>query len=266
MSSDIVIGVIKLALNLRTLIATFLLLSAATLAFCSSVPAGSEEDDLSGPSGTIINKYLEATKQQSTLQGHAMEVNIDASVPRLNEHGKLRALRKISKVGLITYRVLGFQGDTTVKKEVIARYLQAEQQGQGDLSLAVSPINYKFRSKGKKNENGEDVYVYQVSPRKKRVGLFKGEIWLDATSYLPVLEKGRLVKNPSVFFKKVDFERAFAIQNGVSVPAHMNSTIDTRLVGKVELNISYTNVNEAASDEDLVDQTESSTVNTASLP
>jgi hypothetical protein len=233
---------------------------------CASVPVNSDEDDLAGPSGTIINKYLEATKLQSGIQGRAMEVNIDASVPRLNEHGKLRALRKISKVGLITYRVLGFQGDNTVKKEVIARYLQAEQQSQGDLSLAISPVNYKFHSRGVKNEHGEDVYVFQVSPRKKRVGLFKGEIWLDATSYLPVLEKGRLVKNPSVFFKKVDFERAFAIQNGVSVPARMNSTIDTRLVGKVELNISYSNVSDSASDEDVPDQTESSAVNTASLP
>jgi hypothetical protein len=66
-------------------------------------------------------------------------------------------------------------------------------------------------------------------------------MWLDANTYLPVLEKGRLVKNPSVFFKKVDFERDFAIQNGTVVPERMNSTIDTRLVGKVELSISYSN-------------------------
>ena len=67
-----------------------------------------------------------------------MEVEISASVPRLQEHGKLRALRKISKVGLITYRVLGFQGDNTVKKEVIARYLQAEQKSQRDPGLMLT--------------------------------------------------------------------------------------------------------------------------------
>ncbi len=255
----------KLTLKLRTSIATFLLISASALTVTASVPDATE-DDLAGPSGTIINKYLEATKQQSALQSRPMEVDIDASVPRLNEHGKLRALRKISQVGLITYRVLGFQGDGTVKKEVIARYLQAEQQGQRDASLAIAPVNYKFKMKGEKNESGEDVYVFQVSPRKKRVGLFKGEIWLDARSYLPVYEKGRLVKNPSIFFKKVDFERAFAIQNGVSVPARMNSTINTRLVGKVELNVSYSNVPDNTEDKDTIDQSESSTVNTASLP
>lgn len=256
---------ITFALKLNTIIATFLLISSSALGGSLAVPDTSE-DDMSGPSGTIIVKYLEATRHQSGFQNHAMEVNIDASVPRLNEHGKLRALRNISKVGLITYRVLGFQGDTTVKKEVIARYLQAEQQSQGDSTLAIAPTNYKFKSKGEKNENGKDVYVFQVSPRKKRVGLFKGELWLDANTYLPVFEKGRLVKNPSVFFKKVDFERAFAIQDGISVPASMNSTIDTRLVGKVELNISYRNVPESAAGDDAADQSESSIVNTASLP
>jgi hypothetical protein len=179
-----------------------------------------------------------------------MEVEINASVPRLQEHGKLRALRKISKVGLITYRVLGFQGDNTVKKEVIGRYLQAEQQSQSDPGLLLTPVNYKFKLKGERQvEGNETVYIYQVSPRKKRVGLFKGEMWLDAHTYLPVLEKGRLVKNPSLFFKKVDFERAFAIQNGVSIPAHMSSTIDTRIVGRVELDINYTSVAEETDDD-----------------
>ncbi len=208
-------------------------------------------DDSNGPSKVIISKYLQATNQQPAL--HSMEVEINASVPRLQQHGKLRALRKISKVGLITYRVLGFQGDNTVKKEVIARYLQAEQQSQSDPGLLLTPANYKFKLKGERQlDDKEIVDMFQVSPRKKRVGLFKGELWLDAHSYLPVLEKGRLVKNPSIFFKKVDFERAFAIQNGVSVPAHMTSTIDTRVVGKVELDISYTNVAEGA-DDDAVD-------------
>jgi hypothetical protein len=73
------------------------------------------------------------------------------------------------------------------------------------------------------------------------VGLYKGELWLDSHLYLPLLEKGRFVKNPSVFFKKVDFERGFSIQDGFSVPSYITSTIDTRLVGKVELNINYSN-------------------------
>ena len=195
-----------------------------------------------GSSTEIIDKYLQATQtHEDTLRGVSMEVDINADVPSLKEHGRLHALRKISKVGQITYHVLGFQGDNTIKNQVIARYLQAEQQGQGDESLAINPSNYKFKYKGIKHGSGQDAYVFQLSPRKKRVGLFKGEIWLDTKTYLPVYEKGRLVKNPSIFFKKVDFDRAFAIQNGLAVPQSMSSTIDVRLIGKVHLNINYSN-------------------------
>jgi hypothetical protein len=224
-------------------------------------------DDSNGPSKVIIDKYLEAFNQQPAAP-HSMEVEINASVPRLQEHGKLRALRKISKVGLITYRVLGFQGDNTVKKEVIARYLQAEQQSQGDPGLMLTPANYKFKLKGERQvADNEMVYMFNVSPRKKRVGLFKGELWLDTASYLPVLEKGRLVKNPSIFFKKVDFERAFAIQNGVSVPAHMSSTINTRVVGIVELDVNYTSVAEGAEDEAAGGEADTASIaTTSSLP
>lgn len=204
-------------------------------------PAADDAEQQPEPMDIIV-KYVQATQaHEDTLRGASMEVDISADVPKLKEHGRLRALRRISKVGQITYHVLGFQGSNTVKNQVIARYLQAEQQGQGDESLAITPANYKFKYKGEKDEKGQEVYVFQLSPRKKKVGLFKGEIWLDPSTDLPIYEKGKFVKNPSIFFKKVEFERVFVIQNGIVVPQSMNSTIDVRLIGKVELSINYSN-------------------------
>ncbi len=179
-----------------------------------------------------------------------MEVDINASIPKLRENGRLHALRVMSRVGRITYRVLGFQGSNTVKTQVIARYLQAEQQGQSNPQMALTPVNYKFRWKGvRRTDVGKDVYIFAVVPRKSGAGLFRGEMWLDAETDLPVYEKGRLVKNPSVFFKKVDFERAFAIQDRMSVPQYMNSTITTRIIGKVQLDINYSNYAQTADTE-----------------
>ena len=198
-------------------------------------------EESTGSSAVIINKYLEATRAHDSSRGVSMEVYINAAVPKLNEHGQLRALRKISNVGKITYRVLGFTGDNTVKNQVIARYLQAEQQGQGDPGLAITPANYKFKFKAKKPIYGRDAFLFQLSPRKKKIGLFKGEMWLDGATFLPLFEKGRFVKNPSIFFKKVSFERAFAIENGMDVPQYMSSVIDTHLVGTVALDIFYSN-------------------------
>ena len=208
----------------------------------SGFAARADLEQQPGESSGILDKYLLATQShEGMLRGASMEVDISVDVPNLQEHGHLRALRKISKIGQITYHVLGFQGDNTVKTQVIGRYLQAEQQGQGDQSLAITPANYKFKFKGQKTIDGLDAYVFQLSPHKKKVGLFKGEMWLDKKTYLPVYEKGRLVKNPSIFFKKVDFARLFSIQNGIAVPQTLSSTIDVRLIGKVKLNINYSN-------------------------
>jgi hypothetical protein len=221
------------------------------VAACMSVLGGEPEPD-SAVSDEIIDRYVRAAQASPpSARSASMEVDINASIPKLKENGRLHAMRVISQVGRITYRVLGFQGSNTVKTQVIARYLQAEQQSQANPRLAITPINYKFKMKGVyRTDSGTDVYVFAVAPRKSGPGLFKGEIWLDATRYLPVYEKGRLVRNPSIFFKKVDFERAFSIQDGVSVPQYMNSTITTRLVGKVELDVNYSNYAQTAGTDD----------------
>ncbi|HEX4808758.1 MAG TPA: hypothetical protein VH325_07510 [Bryobacteraceae bacterium] len=208
-------------------------------------------DGMDGASAAILKQYLAASAAQvdTPWQG-SMELEISAFVPKLKKQGRLHALRNISKVGQVTYRVLGFQGDNAIKNQVIARYLQAEQQGHGDPGLALVPANYKFKFKGERGTNtGSEVYIFQVSPRQKRTGLFKGEVWLDAQTHLPVYEKGRLVKNPSIFFKKVDFERAYTIRNGAPFPEHLRSTIETRVVGRVELNVNYSSAGSAGSEE-----------------
>jgi hypothetical protein len=190
----------------------------------------------------VVSKYLDATRvQQETLRGSQMEVNIDARLPRLEKQGRWRALRIVPKLGKITYKALGFSGDTTVKQEVIARYLSLENDGHDASAIAVTPANYKFQLKAKLTQGGRTIDIFQLNPKKNRVGLFKGELWLDADSGMPVKMSGRWVKSPSVFVKKVEFVQEFALLNGVSLPSHIESTVDTRVAGRAELSINFTN-------------------------
>jgi len=170
-----------------------------------------------------------------------MDVDISGSLPKLKKQGRLHALRHISNLGRITYDMLRFEGDGTVKKEVIARYLTAESEAQRGPSLDVTPENYKFKYKGLGQLEGREVHMFQVSPKQKRVGLFKGEIWIDADTYLRVQESGYLVKNPSIAVRKVAFVRKYEIRNGISVPLQVQSVTDTWIVGKAELTIDYSN-------------------------
>jgi len=192
----------------------------------------------------IVDNYLNASRdQERTLQGASMEVEFAASLPNLKKQGRLHALRRISPLGLIKYEKLRFEGDSTVNKQIITRYLSAEAEAQMDQSssTAVTPQNYKFKYKGQSLLEGRPVYVFQVSPKQKRRGLFNGEIRIDADTCLRVQESGYLVKSPSIFLKKVAFVRKYEIRNGISVPRQVQSTVDTRLVGRAELTIDFTN-------------------------
>ena len=67
------------------------------------------------PEEEIVSRYIGATQEQQTaLRGGSMEVDIDARLPKRKMHGTLHALRQISKLGRITYHMLGFNGDNTV--------------------------------------------------------------------------------------------------------------------------------------------------------
>jgi hypothetical protein len=193
----------------------------------------------------IVQQYWAATRgQDQLLEGASMDVEIAAALPKLKKQGKLHALRRITSLGHIIYERPRFEGDNSVKSQVINRYLEAEAEATGGsgASLAVTPDNYNFKFKGRAQLNDRPVYEFDVAPKRKQQGLFKGQIWIDAATYLRVQESGYLVKSPSIFLKKIVFVRKYAIRNGIAVPLQEQSVVNTRLgVGRAELTVDYTN-------------------------
>lgn len=225
------------------LVCSYLVL-APLLALAAEAPGGDADTQ------QILTRYLSAREtQRDALRGAQMQVNIVAKLPRLEKQGTLKALRRISKLGKITYKALGFSGDSTIKNEVITRYLSAETTAPEN---AITPANYKFHYRGRVNRGGLVVHVFSVSPRKKRVGMFKGELWLDAATAMPVREAGRLVKTPSVFLKRVEFVNEYEIQNGVAIPKRFQSTADVRIFGRAEVNVDFSNFSRQESADELV--------------
>ena len=198
----------------------------------------------------ILDRYFAAVQSQAAqMRGVQMDVDIDAKIPKLQKEGRMHALRLISRLGRIAYRPIRFMGDNTIKKDVIGRYLTAEVQPQ-TMDIGINEKNYKFKYKGSAPRDGREVHIFALSPRKKAVGLFKGELWIDPDTFLPVRESGTLVKNPSVFLKKVEFVRQYEIRDGLAIPKHIQSTVDTRIVGKAELAIDFSNFTKQPPDQE----------------
>lgn len=214
----------------------FALLAAFTVSVLHAEPSGDADQ--------IFSSYQSAlSKQQDAMKDMSMDVTMEARIPRLKKAGRLNALRHISTLGRITYKVLGFAGDDTVKKEVMARYMTAEVDSAEKKSdeIAITPANYNFKYKGLNDKSGTQVHVFELKPRAKRVGLFKGELWIDPSTFLPLQETGRFVKSPSMFIKKVEFTRNYEIREGIAYLVSMKSKTDTRIVGAAELTIEYGN-------------------------
>jgi hypothetical protein len=200
-------------------------------------------DDNEAIGALVLDEYFAAVdRQRDVLKGTTSEVTLEGSLPKLKKQGRMNVLRRVSRLGEITYKMLGFTGDNTIKKEVIGQYLTAEAQPKQDpASISITPANYNFKYKGLQDKNETRVHVFELKPKKKRVGLFKGELWVDPETKLPVRESGRLVKNPSIFLKKVEFTREYEIADGIARPRRIESTIDTRIAGKALLAIDYAN-------------------------
>jgi hypothetical protein len=207
-----------------------------------------EPDDANNP---IIRKFLDATRiQQDVLRGTQMEVDIDAKLPKLKQTGKMRVLKIIHKLGSIKYKKIGeFVGDRTVEKEVIARYLELDSESPDNASFAITPANYHFRLKTRMTAGDSKILVYELKPKKNAVGLFKGELWLDASTGMPVKEAGTLVKTPSLLVKSVAFENDYEIKNGVAWPSSIISHVDTRF-GRADLNIRFSNFAHAVEEDE----------------
>ena len=200
----------------------------------------------SRPSDAVLQLYLaRAGEQRAALRNVSMEVDIEANLPQLQKTGKLSALRHISKLGQVSYDVLSFIGDKMIKKDVIARYIAAEVKATGNgrnQAIAITEENYKFKYRGMYGVGDWRLHLFELQPRKKRVGLFRGWLWVEADSGVAVRESGRFVKSPSVFLKTVEFLRDYEIRDGMAVPVRVESTIRTRLVGTAKLSIRFGDV------------------------
>ncbi len=202
--------------------------------------AGPLDSDKARESENILGRYVQASGTK-VARGLTMAAMFAGSLPKMGKSATVSARRLITREGSINYEITGRNGDATVWKELILRYINGEMEnaGKDHSKVAVTPENYKFKYKGERERDGRTVHVFEVNPRKKRQGLFKGEVWIDAETALTVYETGRFVKSPSVFLKKVQFSREYAILDGAAIPKTMQTSIETRFWGPAQLDIQF---------------------------
>lgn len=194
------------------------------------------------PADEVLNRYFTRQRETPRLTDYAVDVEIEAALPSMHREGGMTATRILKGGRDLAYRGAAFTGDESIRRDVITRYLNGDKeslQSTGDIS--ISPGNYRFEHRGVAAYLEHRVHVFEVIPRTKKVGLFRGELWIDMDTAQPLREFGRLVRSPSVFLKDVDFVRDYHLIDGRALPVRFISRMDTRLVGPAEITVHFRN-------------------------
>jgi len=194
------------------------------------------------PEIALLQYQVHAQRQAAELGATEDTTTITANLPDAAKQGRYRLKRIYAAPKTLAFKVIDFAGDGFVKSNVMNRLLQSEaDQVKKDKPAltAITPANYKFSYKATQTLNGRLVHVYQVKPREKRAGLFKGKIYIDAYSGGMLRAEGRLVKSPSVFIKKVEFTQDYAQVGDFVLISHIHSVTDTRIIGRAIVDIDH---------------------------
>jgi hypothetical protein len=188
------------------------------------------------PPAEALERYL--TVRPPACSDATFAIQIEASLPKLKKHGSMSGLKLVSQTGQIVYRGLRFTGDNLVKTAVIARFLSNEAQPPAQAStVGIARRNYSFAYERTADYNGQAAYVYRVKPLRKRIGLFRGELWLDANTGAALRLWGDFVKSPSFFIRSLRFVQDYQQARRCVEPARLLVTVQTRIAGEADMTV-----------------------------
>ena len=195
---------------------------------------------LMSPELALQTYQARAAQQATGIASYTSTSVIHAELPETKQQGEYEVNRQYSAPKSLLFTALHFTGDAFVKTSVIARLLQSEVehvQKDDSASMAFSAANYKFSYKGLQVVDGRTLHEFQVKPRRRRVGLLKGNLYLDARTGSLVHLEGAPAKSPSVFLSKIRVSQDFADFGPFTLPVHLHSEAKASIVGRTIVDV-----------------------------
>ena len=142
------------------------------------------------------------------------------------------------------FRILSAQGSPDLKDRVFNRLLEGEGEASRSTNEDPSRItsaNYSFRLIGSELMAGRRCYVIELHPKRKEKHLINGKAWIDAEDYGLARMEGRPSANITFWVGKPYIVQNFARMHGQWLASGNHSIAESRLLGKTEMFIQYSN-------------------------
>jgi hypothetical protein len=121
---------------------------------------------------------------------------------------------------------------STLGQMIVRRILASEVEITKDYtSTDLSQENYGFRFLHKEDVNGQRCYVLEMLPRRKDKHLLRGDVWVDANTYLIRRFEGRPARNPSWWVRDVRVALVYGDVGGMWLQTASKSTAQARILG-----------------------------------
>jgi hypothetical protein len=122
-------------------------------------------------------------------------------------------------------------GETIVRRMLEGQMAFAKVSGSTD----ISQNNYDFRFIREEDVNGHHCYVLELLPRRKAKNLLRGNIWVDAKTYLLHRVEGEPVKSSSWWLRDVRIVLLFGYVGEMWMQTSSESTADVRIAGQFKM-------------------------------
>jgi len=120
-----------------------------------------------------------------------------------------------------------------VGQVLVRRMLAGEAEVEKDhLSTDLSADNYDFRFIREADTNGQRSYLLELLPRRKEQHLLRGDIWVDADTYLPRRFEGEFAKSPSWWVRDVSITFTYGDVGGMWLQTATEAAANVRILGR----------------------------------
>jgi hypothetical protein len=118
-------------------------------------------------------------------------------------------------------------------EKIVRSMLEGEVAIAKDSSATdISVDNYDFRFVREEDVDGLRCYVLEMLPRRKDKNLLRGNVWVDANTYLLQRAEGSLAMNPSWWVRNVNVVLLFGDAGGMWLQTALEATANVRILGQ----------------------------------
>ena len=186
------------------------------------------------PGLSLILQCLEDVEHQNPARSRPQEVTREYKV----FHGDDRqpASEVVAQISFVppdmqTYKITRARGKSRGEKMVREILDQETEMAAKPNESEISRTNYDFVFLRQENLGAGDEYVLGIIPKRKEKYLFRGQIWVDASTFRIRRLEGVPAKSRSFWIKSIHITLQFADLSGMWVPISFDAIASVRFSG-----------------------------------